>query len=274
MRLPASWRRGRTSVTSACAIGALFVSALALAQQPPTPAPAPAADTAASAPAKKAAAAPKAAAAAHSPSYSLGLSMGAQLKSNFVSPDAINTTALAQGVHDALTGKVEMGDADAQNINKIISSAVNGAGDANHRLAAKFLAENAKKPGVVTTASGLQYKVLSPGSGEPPKPTDEVTVNYKGTLLDGTEFDSSYKRGQPAKFPLDHVIPGWSEGVGLMKPGAKYELFVPPHLAYDLRPPPRSPIPPGSMLIFEVELISAKAAPPAPPAALPPKSGN
>ncbi len=269
MRLPASWRRGRTSVTSVCALAALLLCGLAPAQQPP----APAAD-ATSAPATKAAATPKAAAAAHSPSYSLGLSMGDQLKSNFVSADSINTTALAQGVHDALTGKAQLSDADVQNINKIISTAVNGAGDANHRLAAKFLAENAKKPGVVTTASGLQYKVLSPGSGEPPKPTDEVTVNYKGTLPDGMEFDSSYKRGQPAKFPLDHVIPGWSEGVGLMKPGAKYELFVPPHLAYDLRPPPHSPIPPGSMLIFEVELISAKAAPPAPPAALAPKSGN
>jgi FKBP-type peptidyl-prolyl cis-trans isomerase FkpA len=261
MRLPASCRRGRTSVAAACAIAALLLSGLALAQQPP----APAAEPAAAAPAKKAAA-PKAASAAHSPSYSLGLSMGDQLKSNYVSADSINTAALAQGVHDALSGKAELTDADNQNINKIITTAINGAGDANHRLAAKFLAENGKKPGVVTTASGLQYKVLAPGGGEAPKPTDEVTVNYKGTLLNGTEFDSSYKRGQPAKFPLDHVIPGWSEGVGLMKPGAKYELFVPPQLAYDLRPPPRSPIPPGSMLIFEVELLSAKPAPPAPPA--------
>jgi FKBP-type peptidyl-prolyl cis-trans isomerase len=267
MRLPASCRRGRTSVASACAIGALLLSGLTHAQQPPT-----AAEAAATAPANKTVA-PKAAPAAHSPSYSLGLSMGDQLKSNFVSADAVNTTDLARGVHDALSGKVELTDADNQNINKIISAAISSAGDANHRLAAKFLAENGKKPGVVTTASGLQYKVLTPGSGEPPKPTDEVTVHYKGTLLNGTEFDSSYKRGQPAKFPLDHVIPGWSEGVGLMKPGAKYELFVPPHLAYDLRPPPRSPIPPGSLLIFEVELLSAKAAAPAPapPAALTPK---
>ena len=167
------------------------------------------------APAKKAAAAPKAAAAAHSPSYSLGLSMGEQLKSNFVSADSVNTTALAQGVHDALTGKAAArATPTCQNINKIISTAVNGAGDANHRLAAKFLAENAKKPGVVTTASGLQYKVLTPGSGEPPKPTDEVTVNYKGTLLDGTEFDSSYKRGQPAKFPLEPRDPRLVRGRG------------------------------------------------------------
>jgi FKBP-type peptidyl-prolyl cis-trans isomerase FkpA len=266
MRLPASRRRGRTSVASACAIAALLLSGLARAQQPPAPTSAPAAE----APAKTAAA-PKAAPAVHSPSYSLGLSMGDQLKSNYVSADSINAAELARGVRDALSGKAAMTDADNQNINKVITAAMQGAGDINHRLAAKFLAENAKKPGVVTTASGLQYKVLTPGSGEPPKPTDEVTVHYKGTLLNGTEFDSSYKRGQPANFALNRVIPGWSEGVGLMKPGAKYELFVPPHLAYDLRPPPRSPIPPGSLLIFEVELLSAKAAPATAPAALMPK---
>ena len=113
--------------------------------------------------------------------------------------------------------------------------------EVNHKAAAKFLAENGKKPDVVTTASGLQYRVITPGAGAPPKPTDEVTVNYSGKLLDGTEFDSSYKRGQPAKFQLNRVIPGWSEGVGLMKPGAKYELFVPPNLAYDLRSPPADP---------------------------------
>src|SRR5579863_10005991 len=134
MRLPASRRRGRTSVAFACAPAALLLSGLALAQQPPAqPAQptqaAPPAD-ATTAPAKKAAA-PKAAGAAHSPSYSLGLSMGEQLKSNFVSPEAVNTTALAQGVHDALTGKAQLGDADVQNINKIISAAVNSAGDAN-----------------------------------------------------------------------------------------------------------------------------------------------
>jgi FKBP-type peptidyl-prolyl cis-trans isomerase len=112
--------------------------------------------------------------------------------------------------------------------------------------------------------------VLTPGSGAPPNATDEVTVNYKGTLMNGNEFDSSYKRGEPAKFPLNHVIPGWSEGVGLMKPGAKYQFWIPPQLAYDLHSPPG--IPPGSLLVFEVELISAKAPAPAPaPAAAAPK---
>ena len=118
--------------------------------------------------------------------------------------------------------------------------------------------------------SGLQYQVLAPGSGDSPKPADEVTVNYRGTLLDGTEFDSSYKRGQPATFPVTRVIPGWTEALQLMKPGAKYKLFVPPQLAYDLRS--RPPIPPGSLLIFEVELLSfnpgsAAAEPASPPPA-------
>jgi FKBP-type peptidyl-prolyl cis-trans isomerase FkpA len=260
MKLPASRRHGRTSVASACAIAALLLSGLALGQQPPAPG-----GDATAAPAKKAAA--KAAPAEHSPSYSLGVSMGMQLKSNAVSAETINPTALAQGVHDALTGKAEVNDADRENINKLISAANASAGETNHRAAAKFLAENAKKPGVVTTTSGLQYKVLTPGSGASPNPTDEVTVNYKGSLLNGTVFDSSEKHGGPAHFPLNHVIPGWTEGVGLMKPGAKYELWVPPQLAYDLHSPPG--IPPGSLLEFEVELLSAKPTPAPAPAAAP-----
>jgi FKBP-type peptidyl-prolyl cis-trans isomerase len=255
MKLPAFRHPGRASF-GCSAIAAVLAAGVALAQEPPNPAAAPG-----TAPAKQAAAAPKAAPGARSPSYSLGVSMGDQLRNNGVPADKISASALAQGVHDALAGKAQFNDTDKQNISKLISEAQASAGEANHRAAAKFLAENAKNPGVVTTASGLQYKIITPGSGDPPKPTDEVTVNYKGTLADGTEFDSSYKRGEPAKFPLNHVIPGWSEGVGLMKPGAKYELFVPPQLAYDLRPPPGGPIPPGALLIFEVELLSAKAAP-------------
>ncbi|MGH8148863.1 MAG: FKBP-type peptidyl-prolyl cis-trans isomerase, partial [Steroidobacteraceae bacterium] len=109
-----------------------------------------------------------------------------------------------------------------------------------------------------TTASGLQYRILRPGSGAPPRPTDEVTVNYRGTLLDGTEFDSSYKRGMPATFPVNHVIKGWREALVLMKPGSKWELYVPPELAYGEDSPP--PIPPGSLLEFQVELLSIKPA--------------
>jgi FKBP-type peptidyl-prolyl cis-trans isomerase len=235
----------------------------AQAQQPATATPS---TPAAAAPKKPAAAATDAAASQkNASSYSLGLSMGDQLRSNGVTPDAVNAQRLAQGVHDGLTGKAKMSEADQKNIQELVRNAQQGAAEANHRAATKFLAENGKKPGVITTASGLEYKVLAPGSGESPKPSDDVTVNYRGTLLDGSEFDSSYKRGQPASFPLGRVIPGWTEGLQLMKPGAKYQLFVPPQLAYDMRAKPG--IPPGSLLIFEVELLSFK--PGQPPAAGP-----
>ena len=263
MPLPASRRRTAILVNTAV-VAALAATALASAQQPDTSA-------APAAPAKKAhAAAPaKADSAARSTSYSLGVSMGDQLHASGIGADAVNATQLAQGVHDALSGKTSMNDADKANIAKLIQGAIAAQAEVNHKAAAKFLAENGKKPDVVTTASGLQYRVLAPGAGASPKPTDEVTVNYSGKLLDGTEFDSSYKRGEPAKFQLNHVIPGWSEGVGLMKAGSKFELFVPPSLAYDLRTPTPA-IPPGSMLIFTVELMSFKASPP-PPAAPAPK---
>jgi FKBP-type peptidyl-prolyl cis-trans isomerase len=263
MTLPVPFR---VSILLATAIAFLAGVGLVQAQQP-APAPAPAAAPAT--PKKPAAAATDAATSAkNASSYSLGVSMGEQLRSSGVTPDAVNSQRLAEGVHDALSGKVKMSEADQQNIQHLVQ----GAADANHRAAASFLAANAKKPGVVTTASGLQYQVLTAGSGESPKATDEVTVNYRGTLLDGTEFDSSYKRGQPASFVLGRVIPGWTEGLQLMKPGAKYRLFVPPQLAYDMHS--RPPIPPGSLLIFDVELLSFKPAPAAaaagpPPAAAP-----
>ena len=149
-------------------------------------------------------------------------------------------------------------------------SARNGMADANRAAAKAFLTENGKKKDVVTTASGLEYHVVSEGSGATPKSTDEVTVNYRGTLLDGTEFDSSYKRGQPASFPVNGVIPGWQEALVLMKPGAKWQLFVPPELAYG--PRSQAKIPPNSLLIFDVNLESAEPAnaPPKAPPGTPP----
>ena len=120
-----------------------------------------------------------------------------------------------------------------------------------------FLAENASKPGVHQTASGLQYKILAPGEGKAPKATDIVLVNYRGTLLNGTEFDSSYKRKEPIKFPLNQVIPGWTEGVQLIKEGGKVQLFIPSNLAYG----PRGAggmIGPDETLIFEVELLKVQ----------------
>jgi FKBP-type peptidyl-prolyl cis-trans isomerase FklB len=121
-----------------------------------------------------------------------------------------------------------------------------------------FLAENAKKKGVKTLPSGLQYRVMTAGSGASPKAKDSVTVNYRGTLIDGTEFDSSYKRDKPESFRVDGVISGWTEALQLMKPGAKWELFLPPELAYGERGMGR--IPSNSTLIFEVELISIEPA--------------
>jgi FKBP-type peptidyl-prolyl cis-trans isomerase len=274
--------RGRVSLLL-CTAALLTAGAwLVQAQQPPAGTPpsgtasAPAAAPSPKKPTAKGAAdtggTAAAASAKDAASYSLGLSMGDQLRSNGITPAAVNPQRLAQGVHDALSGKAKMTEADQKNIRNLVQNAAEEAGDTNHRAAAKFLAENGKKPGVTTTASGLQYQVLAPGSGESPKATDEVTVNYRGTLLDGTEFDSSYKRGQPASFTLGRVIPGWTEGLQLMKPGAKYRLFVPPQLAYDMHARPG--IPPGAMLIFDVELLSVKpAAAAAPPAAGPPSAG-
>jgi FKBP-type peptidyl-prolyl cis-trans isomerase len=203
-------------------------------------------------------------------SYSLGVSMGDQLHHLGLTSDSIATERLTQGLRDALSGKVAMTPNDQENIANFVKTARDGMAETNRAAANKFLAENGKKKDVVTTASGLQYHVLSPGEGAPPKSTDEVTVNYRGTLLDGTEFDSSYKRGQPATFPVNGVIPGWQEALVLMKPGSKWELFIPPKLAYDVNSPPA--IPPGSMLKFDVELIKVKAPAAAVPGAKVPNS--
>jgi FKBP-type peptidyl-prolyl cis-trans isomerase FkpA len=271
MTLPAP-SRGRTSLLLPTAAAVLICCAAAApAQQPEAPAAAAKAPAQAGTP-KAAAKADAASAQRDASSYSLGVIMGQQLKEGGLGPEAINSQRIAQGVRDALSGKHEMSDADRKNMVDLLRGAQEHLVDANHRAAAKFLAENAKKPEVVTTASGLQYKVLAAGSGESPKRTDEVNVNYKGTLLDGTEFDSSYKRGEPATFQVNRVIPGWTEALQLMKPGGKLQLFIPPQLAYDTHS--RPPIPPGSMLIFEVELLGVKpeappasgAAQPAPPA--------
>jgi FKBP-type peptidyl-prolyl cis-trans isomerase len=259
MTVPAQ-RRGRMLLTLTVAAALLAGSLAAVAQQPAAAPASPAASG--TAPAKKAAAKGDATAAdpKNAQSYSLGLQWGETLKNSGLTSDSVSTVKIAQGIHDALAGKVTVSDQDRENVRALAAS----AGEANHRAAAKFLAENGKKPGIVTTKSGLQYQEIAAGTGDSPKVNDSVTVHYRGTLLDGTEFDSSYKRGQPATFEVDRVIPGWTEALQLMKPGAKWKLFVPPQLAYDLRS--RPPIPPGAMLIFDVELISVKpgaaAAPP------------
>jgi FKBP-type peptidyl-prolyl cis-trans isomerase len=202
-------------------------------------------------------------------SYSLGLSVGESLRRASVDANAISTQRVMQGLHDALAGKAKFGPANEQSIRALIVGARARIGNQNHAAARAFLARNGKKKGVVTTPSGLEYEVLKAGQGAAPVTGDTVTVNYRGTLLNGTEFDSSYKRGQPASFPVDRVIPGWQEALKLMKPGAKWRIFVPPQLAYDLNSPP--PIPPGSMLIFDVDLLGVQAKPPLPHGPMPPQ---
>jgi FKBP-type peptidyl-prolyl cis-trans isomerase len=198
-------------------------------------------------------------------SYAIGVSVGGELHRSGVGATDISPERVAAGLRDALAGKAQMSQEYQASIMTVLRKAHEGQvaqkakeAEPNHAAAATFLAENGKKKDIVTTASGLEYKVLTPGAGEPPKPGDMVTVNYRGTLLNGTEFDSSAKHGGPATFPSNGVIPGWQEALALMKPGAKYQLFIPPKLAYDVESPPS--IPPGSMLIFDVELVSIKPA--------------
>lgn len=171
-------------------------------------------------------------------SYSLGVSIGAQLRGTGLSADAVAIDQVMRGLKDGLGGTAQATPEHGQKVNNLIQTARVQAGERNKATARKFLGENGKKKGVITTKSGLQYRVVAPGKGATPKPTDQVTVHYRGTLLDGTEFDSSYKRGEPATFPVDGVIPGWQEALVLMKPGAKFELVIPPELAYDMQSPP------------------------------------
>jgi FKBP-type peptidyl-prolyl cis-trans isomerase len=240
-----------------------------------TPAPAATAPAAAGTAAKKPAAAgakAPAGTAAATPksqgSYAIGVSVGENLRRAKVSADSVSVERLAQGIRDSLAGKAQMSQEYQASIMALIQGARGAAAEPNHAAAAKFLADNAKQPGVVTTASGLQYKVVSAGAGDHPKPTDQVSVNYTGKLLDNTEFDASAKHGGPAKFGVNQVIPGWQEALTLMKPGAKYQLWIPPKLAYDLDSPPM--IPPGSLLVFDVELVSILPPAPAPAMGMPP----
>jgi len=197
-------------------------------------------------------------------SYSLGLLIGAQLPKLGLDEKTVDFQRFSQGLKDVMSGKAKPGQPDQQKVANFVQQT-------NAASARRFLAANSKRPGVKTTQSGLQYKVLNEGSGAPPHPTDQVTVNYRGTLLDGTVFDSSYERGQPAKFPLNKVIPGWQEALAMMKPGAKWQIFIPPDLAYG----PNSPapqIPPNALLKFDVELLKVEPASAA-PGALPGGAG-
>src|SRR5437867_971136 len=200
-------------------------------------------------------------------SYSIGLNIGFNLNRQNVQ---INPDLVAAGIKDAIAGKPQLTTDQIKEImatfEKDMEQKQKAAGEKNASEGAKFLDENKKKDGVKTTASGLQYKVMKEGNGPQPKATDIVTVNYRGTLINGTEFDSSYKRGEPATFPLNGVIKGWTEGVQLMKVGSKYQLFIPPQLAYGDRAVGPD-ITSNSTLIFEVELLGVKPPEAASPAA-------
>ena len=197
-------------------------------------------------------------------SYALGLGIGHQLLQ--MNAEGLNIDDFAQAIKDVMTGgELKMKEAEAQQMVQQFfaeQEALQQAANAEKGKAAKaegeqFLAENAKKEGVKTTASGLQYQVLRDGNGKQPKATDQVECHYEGTLIDGTKFDSSYDCGQTATFPLNQVIAGWTEGLQLMHEGAKYRFFIPYQLAYGERGAGAS-IPPYAALIFDVELVAVK----------------
>jgi FKBP-type peptidyl-prolyl cis-trans isomerase FklB len=196
-------------------------------------------------------------------SYSIGADIGSKLKSQSID---IDTDLFSQGLKDAFSGgkllltEQEMKDTLMALQKELMDKQAERnkqAGEKNKKDGEAFLSENKKKEGVKTLPSGLQYKVIKEGTGKTPKAEDTVVTNYRGTLIDGTEFDSSYKRGQPATFPVKGVIPGWTEALQLMKEGSKWELFIPSNLAYGERGA-GSTIGPNATLIFEIELISVK----------------
>ena len=187
-------------------------------------------------------------------SYALGMVIGHNLKGMGVNELGAD---FAQAVNDVIAGNTpKMTDEEAQQtVSRFLQKQQEEAGKAIKEEGEKFLAENAKKEGVTVLPSGLQYTVITEGNGRKPKATDKVKCHYEGTLTNGQVFDSSYRRGEPAVFPLNGVIAGWTEGVQLMAEGSKYRFFIPYHLAYGERGAGQA-IPPYAALVFDVELIS------------------
>jgi FKBP-type peptidyl-prolyl cis-trans isomerase FklB len=187
-------------------------------------------------------------------SYSIGLNVGRNLGSDLKKQSIdIDPNMVAKGIQDALSGANPL--LSNEEVQETMVAFQKEMSEKQKQRGEAFLAENKKKEGVKTLASGLQYKVVKAGSGKKPKLNDTVTVHYRGTLIDGTEFDSSFRRGKPATFPVSGVIPGWTEALPLMEEGAKWQLFIPPKLAYG-EPGAGGLIGPNATLIFEVELIS------------------
>jgi len=192
----------------------------------------------------------------------IGNGLGTNLKRQSVEFDPV---LVAQGLKDILAGsKTRLTTEQAQAVLKEVQDEITkeqqaktqAAGAKNKADGDAYLAANKAKEGVVTLPSGLQYKILTAGTGPKPTAADSVVCNYRGTLIDGTEFDSSYKRGQPATFPVTGVIKGWTEALQLMPVGSKWQLFIPSDMAYGDQGQPRAGIGPSSTLVFEVELMS------------------
>ncbi|MFK7785337.1 MAG: FKBP-type peptidyl-prolyl cis-trans isomerase [Crocinitomicaceae bacterium] len=188
-------------------------------------------------------------------SYCIGMSVGASLKQQNlggISPDVVS-----EAIKDTFEGselKYSQEEADGI-IQKYLQGVMEQKFEGNKAISTGFLAENGERPEVQTTASGLQYEVVTEGEGDKPGATNHVTVHYHGTLIDGTVFDSSMERGEPASFGVNQVIPGWTEALQLMSKGAKYRLYIPQELAYGANPHPGGAIEPYMALIFDVELI-------------------
>jgi FKBP-type peptidyl-prolyl cis-trans isomerase FklB len=202
-------------------------------------------------------------------SYGIGMNLGMQWRDQEVDVDP---DIFLRGMKDAMAGgPMQLSEEqmrqtltayqDEHRTRQMLKRQQQAA--TNLEQSRKFLEQNKQQPGVVELPSGLQYTILEKGEGESPKATDQVTVHYRGTLIDGTEFDSSHQRGQPAQFGVSNVIAGWTEGLQLMSPGAKYRFFIPPSLGYGERGSGRL-IGPNAALIFDVELISSQSQPPPP----------
>ena len=227
-------------------------------------------------PGQKAAPAGKLATVGGKVSYGVGLNIGENLKQMQENGAEIDVQLVYQGLQDALAGKepavseedlqAAMQQFEREFAQKQAEARINAnpelkaLADKTKKESQEYLAKNKTKQGVKTTQSGLQYEVLEEGEGKSPTAQDVVTVHYEGKLLDMTTFDSSYQRGQPARFPVNGVIPGWTEALKMMKTGGKWRLHIPPDLAYGLTPPQGSQIPPNAVLVFDVELLEVAQA--------------
>ncbi len=194
-------------------------------------------------------------------SYAIGADIGTNFKRSKL--DDVNLDAMKMGLRDGLDSAAMMDEETLQavvqdymmKLQKDQMAEEAKAGEASRMKGEEYLANNAKREGVITTPSGLQYEVITMGTGAKPAATDRVRVHYAGTLIDGTEFDSSYKRGEPAEFGVNQVIPGWVEAIQMMPAGSKWKLHIPSDLAYGPGGAPGGSIPPNSVLVFDVELL-------------------